>query len=559
MGKSLKRKRDVNDERGNQSSSDSSSESEDEGELATAALDSEILDTIKAIRSKDPRVYDENAKFYTAIDQDEPSTESKAKEQKPMHLQDYHRQNLLNGAKEADDEDQAEPLTYNQEQEQLKRSIVNEIHAAAEGVESDSSAAESGDEFLTAKERPKRRQAEPMLDVDNADKDPETYLSNFMASRAWTQTDQRNMQPFESDDEEEDRQAEEYEEAYNMRFEDPAKSNEKLRSHARDLAAKYSVRREEDNPRQKRREVEKTKKEAAKLELREDKARLRKLRIDEVEERVRRIKRAAGLHTKDLKPEDWSRFVDEDWDDEKWEDEMQRRFGEEYYGEEDVESDEHGEVGTKRKPKKPKFDDDIDIKDIVPDYEDEDERTFSLSDEDTTRADEAGPKAAKNKKSKDDKKKEARKERRLIEQLVDDQLQLELDHNMSSSKSKPTGFRYRATSPQSFGLTSRDILMADDSSLNQYAGLKKLAAFRDTDKKRKDQKHLGKKARLWKWRKDVFGNEEGVQTAEVIPLKTDSHEDREADDEDGGVNIVTGGKKKRRRKNKKQKTGDVEV
>ena len=143
--------------------------------------------------------------------------------------------------------------------------------------------------------------------------------------------------------------------------------------------------------------------------------------------------------------------------------------------------------------------------------------------------------------------------------LVDDQLQLELDHNMSSSKSKPTGFRYRATSPQSFGLTSRDILMADDSSLNQYAGLKKLAAFRDTDKKRKDQKHLGKKARLRKWRKDVFGNEEGVQTAEVIPLKTDSHEDREADDEDGGVNIVTGGKKKRRRKNKKQKTGDVEV
>ena len=482
LGGSLKRKR-PGDEANEQSSDDSTSESEDEGELATAALDSKILATIKAIRSKDPRVYDENAKFYDAIDQDEASTEPKQKKEKPMNLQDYHRKNLLNGG--LTEEDDTGPLTYNQEQEQLKKSIVKEIHAT-EGADGDSSASESGDGFLVAKKKPKGRKREPVLDVDNADKDPETYLSNFMASRAWTQTDQRQLQPFESDDEDDDRRADEYEQAYNFRFEDPAKSNEKLQSHARDLAAKYSVRRDEDNPRQKKRDIEKARKEAAKQELREEKARLRKLRIEEVEEKIRRIKRAAGLHTKDLEPEDWSRFVDEDWDDTKWEEEMQNRFGEEYYAEDDVDSEEEGQDGKKAKLKKPKFDEDIEINDIVPDYKDEDERNFSLSDEDMPDT-ESSKSVKKQKESKEDKKKEARKERRIIEQLVDDQLQLELDHN----RSKSNGFRYRETSPQSFGLSPRDILMADDSSLNQFAGLKKLAAFRDVDKKRKDQKHLG--------------------------------------------------------------------
>jgi protein KRI1 len=488
----------------------------------------------------------------------------KPKAEKPMHLRDYHRQKLLNGIGDEEEDDGAgQPLTYNQEQEQLKQSVVKEIQAAAGASDSESGKENSEAEFLIAKEKPKLNRKEPVLDVDNADRDPETYLSNFMASRAWTQTDQWKLQPFESDDEEEERRAEEFEQAYNMRFEDPAKSNEKLRSHARDLAAKYSVRRDEVNPRQKRREAEKSKKEAVRQELRDDKARLRKLRIGEVEEKVRRIKRAAGLHTKDIQPEDWSRFVDEEWDDAKWDEEMQQRFGEKYYAEDDVESSNEDEQQTKRKVKKPKFDDDIDIKDIVPGYEDEDERIFNLSDEDLPYADGSRSKSEKkHKKSKENTEREARKERRLIEQLVDAQLQLEVNHSLPKSESKEVGFRYRQTSPQSFGLTSRDILMADDSNLNQYAGLKKLAAFRDADKKRKDQKHLGKKARLRKWRKEVFGNEDGLQASELLPSKFEANGEADLQEEDGGVDIVTTGKKRKKRRgnnNNQKKTATVDV
>ena len=547
---------------------DSTSESEDEGELDTEAIDAEMMATIDAIRSKDPRIYDENAKFYTAIEDNGEEGTEKVKKEKPMHLQDYHRRNLLNGDADEEANEDEQPLTYNQEQEQLKKSIVKEMHAAAE--DSDNEA--QGADFLVAKEKPKKRKKkEPTLDVEKADKDPEKFLSNFMSSRAWAYPDERNLVPFESDDEDDDRRAEEYEQAYNMRFEDPAKANEKLRSHARDMAAKYSVRRDETNPRQKKRETEKAKKEAAKQELREQKARLRKLRIEEVEDKVKRIKRAAGLRSKDLQPEDWSHFVDEDWDDDQWEQEMQKRFGDEYYAEQDVESDADDGNG-KKKPKKPKFDHDIDIKDIVPDFEDEEEQPeFSLSDED---ANEPVPKQKKqsHKQQKEDKNRDSKRERRIIEQLVDDQLQLELDHSLQPTSSKHSGssgsnkaaassFRYRETSPKSFGLTSRDILLADDSQLNQYAGLKKLAAFRDTEKKRKDQKHLGKKARLRKWRADVFGNEDGMEARELVPSKTEPIAMDVDDNEDGGINIVDGSrkKKKRRRNKNKQKTGDMEI
>ena len=542
---SHKRKRDDEDE---SASDESTSESEDEGDLATATLDSEIMATINAIRSKDPRVYDNTSTFYTEANQESGSVD--AKKEKPMNLQDYHRQNLLNGNPDAETEPQ--PLTYSQEQERMKESILGEINAAAADSESEQDEKSGEKSFLVAKRREKSVRTRATLDIESADKDPETFLSNFMVSRAWAAPDPSTLHPFESDDDEEERRADEYEEAWNLRFEDPAKSNEKLRSHARDFAAKYSVRREEANPRQKKRDAEKANKEAEKQQRKEEKARLRKLKIEEFEEKVRRIKRAAGIRTQDIQPEDWSKFVDEDWDDAKWEEEMQRRFGEDYYADEDIESEEDETSGKKRKVRKPKFDDDIDIKDIVPDFEDDEKAEFTLTDEED---DKPAKKAKKDKKKlKDDKKRDARRERRIIEQLVDDQLQMELDNSIPSNSNSRSGFLYRETSPKTFGLSASDILLADDKQLNEFAGLKKLASFRDQEKKRKDAKNLGKKGRLRKWRLETFGNEAGLTAGQLIPKFTEDKDEVENEDGVGNVDIKTKGKKKRRRnKDKKQK------
>ena len=525
---------------GSSTNSDSDSEEEDdEGVLASEALDRQIQDTLEAIRRKDPRVYDESAKFFTDIDDEaQDSKDFKNKPEKPMYLNDYHRRNLLEGPTSTEDRDEA-TISYAQQQNDLKHVIVKEMHAMANeridsGVDEDGSDY-SDDGFLVRK--PSKSQENqtaqskakvPKVNLEGADKDPETFLSDFMSARAWVPAAGTSFQPFESDDEEEDRRAELFEEAYNLRFEDPQASNEKLLSHARDAAAKYSVRKESTNPRRKAREAERAKKDAAQQAREEEKARYRKLKVSEVEEKLRKIKVAAGLRGKSLQGQDWSAFLDESWDDERWEQEMRKRFGDDYYADHDSNGSNEEEGKRKRKIKKPKWEDDIDINDLVPDFDAAEHKRpqLSLTDDEIT-ADggpmestdigdsqsiaksKSKPKSQK-RRERGEQKKEVRFERRKIEQLVDDSMKV--DETLSNFGKKHAGhFRYRETSPIAYGLTPHDILMASDSQLNQYAGLKKMAAFRDSDKKSKDKKRLGKKARLRQWRKETFGNEQGPQ------------------------------------------------
>lgn len=496
-----------------------SSEDEDEdddGYLVTQELDAEISATMQALRSKDPRVYDEKVTFYKPIEESEGGP-APVKAEKPMYLRDYHRENLLKGVIDADEEET--PRTFAQEEAKQKLSAVKEFNAAVASSEDDD---EDGG-FMMTRSKPGRTaqgvhtsragRVKVNLDVEAADKDPEMFLSNFMAARAWVPGESSTALPFESDDEEEDDRAEKFEAAYNLRFEDPTGSNELLKSYARDIVAAKSVRREEPNSRKKQRDAQRERKEAEKRERDEERARLRQLKLGEMEEKLQKIKKAAGMNGKTLKDEAWSKFLDEDWADDRWDIEMTKRFGKDYYAEQDgvSEEDEEIEGKEKKKLKKPKWDDDIDINDLVPDFADEADANpaFTLSDSDDEDVDHTSRKGKTNKDrqlKKQAAKKAARLERKKIEELVDNQMDLDLP-----SSKQPSLFRYRETSPTAFGLTARDILMAPDAQLNQFAGLKKMASFRDPEKKIKDKKHLGKKARLRQWRKETFGNEEGPE------------------------------------------------
>jgi protein KRI1 len=299
------------------------------------------------------------------------------------------------------------------------------------------------------------------------------------------------------------------EEAYNFRFEDPNKMNEALVTHSRDLTNKQSVRREEKSSRKKIRDAERQQKEDEKKLRETEKNRLRKLKTEELQKKVDQIKEVAGLRASNFTDDDWSRFLDDAWDDSNWEQEMQKRFGEEYYHEGEGSDNEDGK---KHKPKKPTWDDDIDINDLIPDYEDGEALPTVESDAEEQDDDEAtGSKKKSKAEAKREQKREARKDRLRIEEAVDRNLDLDITLLPGATKKNATRFRYRETSPQSFGLTARDILMADDTQLNKFAGLKKLASFREEEQKRRDQKKLGKKARLREWRKDTFGNEDGPE------------------------------------------------
>ncbi|KAJ5130940.1 uncharacterized protein N7515_006979 [Penicillium bovifimosum] len=530
-------------------SEDSDSEEEDDNaELATEALDAEISATLAAIRSKDPRVYDKDASFYTEFSPEEINA-GKGPKEKSMTLRQYHTENLLSGVNPAEEEDV--PKTYAQEQADLKNAIVKEMHGAADNDEE----MEDADEFMVRKPGQDTSLPKPEinLDVENADKDPETFLSNFLSARAWI-ADKPDLHPFDSDEDDDVDRAEAFEEAYNFRFEDPNKMNEVIVTHSRDLTNKQSVRREEKSARKKLRDAERQRKEEEKKQRETEKNRLRKLKTEELQKKVDQIKEVAGLRASKFTDEDWSRFLDASWDDSNWEEEMQKRFGEEYYAADEAEGSDNEGGKKKKHPKKPTWDDDIDIKDLVPDFEEEEAKPpVTLSDlEDEEAEDDDDEASGSKKKSKAEEKRiqrrEARKDRLRIEDAVERNLDLDITLLPGATKKNATKFRYRETSPQSFGLTARDILMADDTQLNKFAGLKKLATFREEEQKQRDQRRLGKKARLREWRKETFGDENGP----VFKFGGDVQPSEPKEAEEGKVDIREGdGSRKKRKRSKK--------
>ncbi|RMZ67140.1 ribosome biogenesis Kri1 [Pyrenophora seminiperda CCB06] len=559
-------------------------EEDDAAELLDEALDEEVNATLQALRAKDPRIYNKEVKFYREPEEGENGTEEKKKKKEPsMTLRDYHTKNLLEGKYttdqvDADDED-APPRTYAQEQEEARQELVKTLHAA-DGDDDD-----DDDDFIVAKEKPAKPQNDrPTItadDVEKADQDPETFLSNFMASRAWVPTKSARFQPLDEDESDQDDAADEWENSYNLYFENTAGANEKIMTYARDAVASTTVRQDDKSGRRKAREAARAKREAERREKEQDLARLRKLKVEEMENKVKQIRQIGGLSGRDFKIDDWKDVLEADWSDEQWDAEMQKRFGDAYYGEGDagMEEEQGGKKG--KKPKKPKFDDDdIDIKDLVPDFkeDDDDEDLAAISSDDEEMPDaaaaddasEADDPSAPKKSSKQRKqeraeaKSAARRDRRLIENLVNQNFEYEAALASKPSKKQASRFRYRETSPTSFGLTARDILLADDKALNEFAGLKKLAAFRDPVKKKKDKKFLSKKARIRQWRKDTFGDPDGpkggfemlVGEEERVSSKEHHHhhhqQQQQQNDDNSEGNIVEGEKKKKKRSRKRK-------
>jgi protein KRI1 len=533
-------------------------EEDDAAELLDETLDDEVNATLQALRAKDPRIYNKEVKFYREAEGEGDDTSDAAKEES-MTLKQYHTKNLLEGkfTGDNDDEDEAPPKTYAQEQEETRRDLVKQMHAAAEE--------DGADDFLVAKPKPapskKDRVKITQEDVLQADKDPETFLSNFMASRAWVPAGSTRFQPLESDDDSEEAAADEWEHSYNLYFEDTAGANEKIMTYARDAVASTTVRRDDATGRRKAREAARAKRELERREKEQDLARLRKLKVEEMEQKVQQIRKIGGLSGRDFKIDEWKDVLEADWSDDQWDAEMAKRFGESYYDERDAGSGSDADgAKSKKKVKKPKFDDDIDIKDLIPDFKDDEEKrpdiTLSSDEEDAGASDDEPTTGAPSKSTKKrkaeraDAKSAARRDRRLIENLVDSNLEYEAA--LAAKPKAPTRFRYRETSPTTFGLTTRDILLADDTQLNEFAGLKKLAAFRDPDKKKKDKKHLSKKARLRQWRKETFGDEDGPKGGFG----------EEAGGEMGDVdvnNVIEGDGKKKKKRSRKRKAGAEEI
>ena len=250
-----------------------------------------------------------------------------------MYLKDYHRMSLLAG----DDVQQVvETRTYDQEQTALKEAFHMTDPSDAEDElirPKQKSKTEKSREELKyqafLKETLKDEASQKMLDqlttlastsTSLETEDGEAFLAKYLLNRGWLDPSTSHPDLYEDNSEDEDL-AEQFETAYNFRFEAPGAAE--VTTHARIL----STTRRGDEKRKRERERKKTAREEEKRKEIEEIARLRNLKRMEIEERVQRVESVAGAGG-------WTeRDLEGDFDPEEWDTRMQGVFDDQYYKE----------------------------------------------------------------------------------------------------------------------------------------------------------------------------------------------------------------------------------
>lgn len=473
---------------------DSLSEEEDEyGDLVTVEVETGINQVLSYLRNNDTsKLLDPSVKFF-----EEPeaavSNLGKSEKEKPLYLKDYHRMNLLSGGYKEDEEsreegeESAKPFAV--EQQETRDQILSDIKKAFnEDQENEDDEDEGDDGFLkkkSASDNVLNEKWVPSARLPNPDRDSEGFLNSFISNEAWipTKDDKTiNLDKIDTNaDADFDEAVEEFEHAYNFRYEDPNAAE--IISYARNQA---TVRRSATNSRKRQREKKKEQKLQEEREADELFKKKKTQKINNVMDNLKKIKEAVGDDISDevIQNVFGESLLDDDFNDADWDNKMAQIFNDEFYDE-----------GTE-KP---------DVGDI---YDDEEEDTGDVVEEGPTKK--SKKELLKEKKSAK-KAKEAMKE--AAESIVEAnsiKIRDEVDEERGRAKGRQeVKFKYREVSPETFGLTTRDILLADDKQLNLYIGMKKFAPYKPKELALKDKRKYTKKKQLQQWRYEVFNDRNG--------------------------------------------------
>jgi protein KRI1 len=493
-----------------ESESESSSEEEDDfGELITEDVEEGFSKVLDAIRNNDEALLNPEVRFFGNPEEAAANLNKEAK-QKPIYLKDYHRMNLLagnSGADEEFEEDGDAPRTYAEEKEEERNELLSEIKNAFDDEDDED---EGDDGFLKKKAAAVDDDSgKPRKHLPKPDQDGESFLLEFAKQNAWIpQKGDRiiNLDKKGEDDEEFDTAAEKFEAAYNFRYEDPNAAE--IVSYARTQA---TVRRDELSGRRKKREAEKQEHEKSKKEKEKLISKKKTEKVNKLADILEQIKKEYGAEiNEDIVSKISASLLDKDFDDSQWDTLLAEIFNDEYY------NDDNG---------KPQWDEDDEImKDFKAesDIDDEEGDESEEADEESE-----GPPRKKSKKDELKEKKSKKNEKKQIKELAEKAVEKnklkiidEVDEEREGrSKDRKETFKYREVSPETFGLTTREIFLADDSELNDFVGLKKLAPYRPKEQRLKDRRKLAKKKNLKDWRKKVFKNADGPEGADSDEIK----------------------------------------
>lgn len=497
--------------------SSTSEEEDDYGELITEEVEDGINNVLQAIRNNDKdKLLNPEVKFF---EDPEKAMEKMAKSErhKPIYLKDYHRMNILSGNTFADDEEDETTVdgeqSYASQQRAERSQLIDEIKNAF-GDEEDQEE-EEGD-FLK-KKAPSGKTVTPALQLPDPKENEEKFLEEFVNNQAWiprkgdkiiSLDNDPNMQ---EDDDDFDEAVEKFENAYNFRYEDPNAAT--IVSYARNQA---TLRRSETSGRRRKRDEEKHKKEVESAEKEKSIQKKKSEKVHKLTDVLEQLKKDYGAEiNQEMVKKITDTLLNSDYKDDEWDTVLGELFDEEFYGQKG----------------KPSWDEDDEIMaDFYAEGDKEEE------DEESKTADEIKDIPKKSRKDKVKEKKLQKKTKRELEDMVDDaveknklriieEVEKENEERKSRARTREEQdlkFRYREVSPESFGLTTRDIFAADDTQLNQFIGLKKFAPYRSKEQRQKDKRKVTKARRLRDWRKEVFrGEDDQDLDRDEIKIPTD--------------------------------------
>ena len=592
-GEELSRMERLKDE-GYGSDSDSDGSSEDEGgDMLTNKLDEEILETIGRIRKKDPSIYDAS-KVFCRGQEEESLPVKKAKKAKSMQYKDVVRERILEKMSNGDDYDgesasseeeegkrggddyyeRKGKFDYDEEQEKIRRDFMNATNDGGEGGDDDddegfelkvnSSGDGKAEEDIKSKESAARMAitfdnaygaAEGSAD-DNNVKDPKgevsdgmKFLREYNSKRKWEEEDEadfavddRGEDNPDSSDEDDVDAADEFESEYNFRFE-VGNDNGRVVSYSRDDA---NTVRKKDEGRKRKREKRKERKIVERKKIEDELRMLKNLKKEEIKSQLAEIRSVAGSSF--INESSMQKILEGDYDPDLFERQMNEEFGNDYY-----EGEEEGDWNGNEPEDEGPYEEGDGGEDRDEDEGDDgDYGDYGDDGDDGDAGDEiVGQRSENAAKYRESSMAEASTRVASLSKNVKELYDLNYEDIISSM---PTRFKYKSVATNSYGLTAEDILRANDRELNQYVGLKSIAAYRTEE------------FRVGKGRRAKF--REGVREREEMERK-ESEREREdiggGKDGDKGRDCASekaaiegeGGKKKSRRKKKGAKKNKV--